>query len=185
MREMIFLTLANNLPRVKIFDRIRYVVYRMAGVGIRGRCTIWGPLTVRPIGGCKNIVIGRDTFINTGVRFGAPVDKITIGENVQIGPRVMFETVSHGLRYVPGRGRGTQTKPITIEDEVWIGAGSIITQGVTVGRGAVVAAGAVVTHDVKPNTVVGGVPAKFLRSIEDTGPHSQPPAGEQLLYLGD
>jgi acetyltransferase-like isoleucine patch superfamily enzyme len=166
MRELVFLTLANNLPRMHIFDRIRYVFYRMAGFEIKGRCTIWGPLTVRPIGGCRNIEIGRDSFINTDVRFGAPADKVTIGENVQIGPRVMFETVSHGLEYVPGKGRGARTKPITIEDEVWIGAGSIITQGVTVGRGAVIAAGAVVTQNVEPNTVVGGVPAKFLRSIE-------------------
>jgi len=166
MRELFFLTLANNLPRLKIFDKVRFVVYRMAGLSIKGRCTIWGPLTIRPIGGCKNIEIGEGSFINTEIRFGVPKDKVIIGANVQIGPRVMFETVNHGLRYVPGQGRGGWTKPIIIEDEVWIGGGSIITQGVTVGRGAVVAAGAVVTKDVEPNTIVGGVPAKLIRNIE-------------------
>ena len=106
MRELFFLTLANNLPRVKIFDKIRFVIYRMAGLTIKGKCTIWGPLTIRPIGGAKNIEIGKGTFINTEIRFGVPKDKVIIGANVQIGPRVMFETVNHGLRYIPEQGRG-------------------------------------------------------------------------------
>jgi acetyltransferase-like isoleucine patch superfamily enzyme len=166
VRELIFLTLANNLPRMRIFDKIRFVVYRLAGLTIKGKCTIWGPLTIRPIGAAKNIEIGKGSFINTEIRFGVPNDKVIIGENVQIGPRVMFETVNHGLRYIPGKGRGGWTKPIIIEDEVWIGGGSIITQGVTIGRGSVVAAGAVVTKDVEANVIVGGVPAKFIRKIE-------------------
>ncbi|HOC01231.1 MAG TPA: acyltransferase [Verrucomicrobiota bacterium] len=167
MRELIFLTLANHLPRMKLCDRIRFVFYRLAGVKIKGRCTIWGPLTIRPIGGARNIEIGAGTFMNTETRFGVPKDKVIIGERVQVGPRVMFETVNHGLTYVPGKGRGGGTKTIVIEDEVWIGAGVIVTQGVTIGRGAVVAAGAVVTQDVAPRTIVGGVPAKLIRPIED------------------
>ena len=166
MRELIFLTLANNLPRLKLFDKIRFIVYRMAGLKIKSKCTIWGPLTIRPIGGAKNIEIGKGSFINSEIRFGVPKDKVIIGANVQIGPRVMFETVNHGLKYIPGKGRGGWTKSIIIEDEVWIGGGAIITQGVTVGRGSVIAAGAVVTKDVEPNTIVGGVPAKFIRNVE-------------------
>ena len=167
MREFMFLTLANNLPRIRMFDKIRYIFLRWAGLKIHGRCTIWGPLTIRPIGGAKNIEIGKGTFINTEIRFGVPDDKVLIGNNVQIGPRVMFETVNHGLQYVPGNGRGAWTRPIVIEDEVWIGGGSIITQGVTIGRGAVVTAGAVVTKNVEPHTIVGGVPAKFIRSVDE------------------
>ena len=53
-----------------------------------------------------------------------------------------------------------------IEDDVWLGAGAIITDGVRVGKGAVVAAGAVVTKDVPPHTVVGGVPAKLIKTID-------------------
>lgn len=79
----------------------------------------------------------------------------------------MFETVSHGLIYEIGAGRGSVTKPINVEDEVWIGAGCIITQGVTLGKGAVVAAGAVVTKDVESYAVVGGTPAKFIKSTKD------------------
>ena len=163
MRELVFLTLANNLPRLRFFDKIRFVFYRLAGLKVGGRCTIWGPLSIRPIGGAKNIYIGKGAFLNSEIRFGAPNDPIVIGKNVQIGPRVMFETVNHGLTYLPGEGRGSWTKPIIIEDEVWIGVGAIITQGVTVGRGSVVAAGAVVTKDVEPNSIVGGVPARLIR----------------------
>ena len=163
MRELIFLTIANNLPRVWISDKIRFIFFKWAGIKITGACTLWGPFTIRPLGGAKNIEIGEGTFINTDVRFGVPGAKVSIGKNVQIGPRVMFETVNHALVYESGKGRGGWTKPIIIEDEVWIGGGSIITQGVTIGRGAVVAAGSVVTKNVAANTVVGGTPAKFIK----------------------
>jgi maltose O-acetyltransferase len=92
-----------------------------------------------------------------------------IGRNCQIGPRVSFETISHGLVYKPNKGRGRWTKPIVVEDEVWIGVGAIITQGVTIGKGAVVAAGSVVNEDVEPFTLVGGVPAKVIKRIEING----------------
>jgi len=166
MRELIFLTLANNLPRLKFFDKVRYRIYRLAGLSIDGRCMIWGPLTIRPLGSTGNIKIGEGTFINTEVSFGVPNEKVVIGKNVHIGPRVMFETTNHSLSYDPKNGRSRWTKPITVEDEVWVGAGAIITQGVTVGRGSVIAAGAVVTKDVEPKTIVGGVPARIIRHIE-------------------
>jgi len=165
MREFFFLAVANHLPRLGFFDRIRYLALKAAGLKIRGKCTIWEGITIRPIGGAGNIEIGRGTFLNTGVRFGVPSDAVVIGENVQVGPRVMFETASHGLEYVPGKGRGTSTKPIVVHDQVWIGGGSIVGQGVTIGRGAVVAAGAVVVEDVAALTLVGGVPAKFIRHL--------------------
>lgn len=166
IRELIFLALANCLPRLRFIDEYRFILYRLAGLKVRGKALIWGPLRIRPLGGAKNIEIGGGTFINTDIRFGAPTDKVIIGSNVLIGPGVMFETVNHGLTHVPGVGRGGWTKSIVVEDEVWVGAGSIITQGVTIGRGAVVAAGAVVTKDVEPFTIVGGVPAKFIKRIE-------------------
>jgi maltose O-acetyltransferase len=133
---------------------------------IQGPCLIWGPLSIRPIGGASHISIGAGTFVNTDVRFGGAQGGISIGRNVQVGPRVSFETVSHGLLYEPGRGRGYASHPIVVEDEVWIGAGTIVLQGVTIGRGAVISAGAVVKDDVPAGTVAGGVPARVLRAVE-------------------
>jgi len=166
IKELFFLALANSLPRLRIIDEYRFVLYRLAGLKVNGKALIWGPLRIRPVGGAKNIEIGEGTFINTDIRFGVPDDNVVIGRNVLIGPGVMFETVNHGLVHIPGQGRGGSTKPIKVEDEVWVGAGVIVTQGITIGRGAVVAAGAVVTKDVEPFTIVGGVPAKFIRRIE-------------------
>lgn len=165
MREFFFLFLANGLPRLAFSDKIRYLLYRAAGLDIKGRCLIWGPLTIRPIGAAKNIKIGNGTFLNTDVRFGVPKDNVEIGSNVQVGPGVMFETAGHRLNYEPGIGRGLSSKPIVIEDEVWIGGGVIVTQGVTIGKGAVVAAGSVVTKDVESMSLVAGVPAQFIKRI--------------------
>lgn len=169
MREFIFLTLANWLPRIKILDRVKFVPYRLAGIDIKGKCTILGPMTIRPIGGAKNISIGKGAFLNTNIRFGCVNRTISLGENCQIGPSVCFETMGHSLEFEPGKGRSCHTKPIVVEKEVWIGCRAVILQGVTVGRGAVVAAGAVVTRDVEPYTVVGGVPAKLIKRIAPPG----------------
>lgn len=163
MRELFFFSLANHLPRLRAADRVRWLLYRLAGMKIMGRATIFGPLTVRPIGGCRNVTIGARTFINTEVRFAAPKTTIKIGERCRIGPRVCFECASHGLTPDDQGHRGTTSAPIVVEDDVWIGCGAIITAGVTIGRGATVAAGAVVTRDVAAGQVVGGVPARVIR----------------------
>jgi maltose O-acetyltransferase len=165
--ESLFLWVANHLPRFEFFDRGRCLVLGLAGVEIHGRPLIWGPVTIRPLGAGSRISIGDGTFLNTNIRFGLGTDgRVTIGENVSIGPGTSFETVSHELAYTPGAGRGNSTRPIVVANEAWIGAGAIVLQGVTIGRGSVVAAGAVVTEDVPPGTVAGGVPARVLRKIE-------------------
>ncbi|MEO8671112.1 MAG: DapH/DapD/GlmU-related protein [Tahibacter sp.] len=164
-REALFLTLANYLPRLWLLDRYRYVLYRLAGIRMDGRCTIYGPISIRPYGGCRQIHIGEDTFCNVATAFTVVYDGVRIGARVQIGPRVSFETMGHQVDYLPGHGRGRTSAPIIVEDEVWIGANALILQGVTIGRGAVVAAGAVVHRDVAPFTLVGGVPARKIRDL--------------------
>lgn len=165
-REICFLGIANRLPPLPALNPLRIVLYRAAGLTVGGGCEIWGPLTIRPVGGSRNIDIGFGSFVNAEVRFAAPGARVTIGAHVLVGPRVMFETVNHDLAYSPETGRRTESKPITVEDGAWIGAGAIITPGVTIHRGAVVAAGAVVTRDVPADTLVGGVPAKPIKSTD-------------------
>jgi acetyltransferase-like isoleucine patch superfamily enzyme len=166
LSEAFFLPLANNLPKFKVFDKFRIHLLRLAGIKVGSRATVWGPLTIRPLGKASNILIGDSSFLNTETRFGVPEAAVTIGKYVQVGPRVSFETVTHGLDIRPNQLRTSKSLPINICDYAWIGAGVIVTQGVTVGKGAIVAAGAVVTKDVAPFTVVGGVPAKLIKKIE-------------------
>lgn len=164
LRESILLALGNWLPRLSISNRYRWRFYRAAGIKMEQPAIFWGSLRVRPIGGAKNIEIGTGSFLNTDCSFGCPVATITIGERVQVGPGVSFETVNHHLVYRTEVGRGSVHESIVVEDEVWIGAGAIITPGVRVCRGAVVMAGAVVTKDVESNTAVGGVPARVVKT---------------------
>jgi len=108
---------------------------------------------------------GNNTFVNTDTRFEC-TGGIRIGSYCQIGPRTSFETVTHSLEPVMGQHRPLSSNPIIIEDYVWIGSNAIILAGVTIGRGSVVAAGAVVTEDVPDYTLVAGVPARIIRQIE-------------------
>lgn len=113
-----------------------------------------------------NIKVGDNFFANYNftVLDGAPV---TIGNNVFIAPNVGLHTAGHPLD-AERRNMGLEyARPITIEDDVWIGAGVQICPGVTVGRGAVIAAGSVVTKDVPSKTLVGGVPARKIKDIPD------------------
>lgn len=110
----------------------------------------------------RNIHIGRNVFINSGCRF-QDQGGIFIGDHVLIGHNVVLATINHDLNPYD---RHNIYKPIHIKDRVWIGSNVVVTQGVTIGEGAVIAAGAVVTKDVEPFTVVGGVPAKFIKKIE-------------------
>jgi acetyltransferase-like isoleucine patch superfamily enzyme len=115
--------------------------------------------------GGVDISVGRNVFINQNCTF-YDLGGLDIADDVMIGPNVSLITSGHPLE--PSRRRdGVTARPIAIERNVWIGAGAIIVGGVTVGENSVVAAGAVVTKDVAPDTLVGGNPAKVIRSIGD------------------
>lgn len=111
----------------------------------------------------KNITIGRNVFINACCHF-QDHGGVTLGDGCLIGHNVVFATLNHDLS--PHRRAFMMPAPIVLGKNVWIGSNSTILQGVTIGDGAVVAAGAVVTKDVPANVVVGGVPAKYLRSVD-------------------
>lgn len=100
---------------------------------------------------------------------------ITIGDRVYTAPQVQMLAVNHIYNDpgIPIIEQGITAQGIVIGDDAWIGAGAIITDGVTIGKGAVVAAGAVVTKDVAPHTMVGGVPARLIRTIEQPSPRCE------------
>ena len=114
----------------------------------------------------KNITVGKNVFINTGCRF-QDQGGIRIGDHVLIGHNVVLATLNHD--FAPYNMATMHPAPIHIEDRVWIGANATVVPGVTIGENSIVAAGAVVTKDVPPNTIVGGVPAKVLKRIDENG----------------
>ena len=112
----------------------------------------------------KNITFGKDVFVNSGCHF-QDQGGIAIGDGTLIGHNVVLATINHDLD--PRNNRKNHYAPITIGNYVWIGSNATILPGVTLGDWSVVAAGAVVTKDVPPYTVVGGVPAKVLKLIKN------------------
>ncbi len=109
------------------------------------------------------VTIGAKTFINRDVyvRAGA-----VIGNDCSIGPFVRIITDTHEMGPARHRAGKLTVLPVSIQDGCWIGAGVIVLPGVTIGAGSVVAAGAVVVSDVPPNTLVGGIPARPIRSLD-------------------
>jgi galactoside O-acetyltransferase len=119
------------------------------------------PLYLYALGG--SLKIGKNCSTNTNVHIGASSGQIIIGDNVMIGPNTVLRAVDHGMDRASTMNRQKKlVGKIVIEDDVWLGANVVVTRNVTIGQGAVVAAGAVVTGDVAPYDVVGGVPAKVI-----------------------
>ena len=110
----------------------------------------------------RNLHFGKNVFVNAGCHF-QDQGGIFIGDGVLIGHNTVFATIDHDL---DPKTRTNHYAPIRVGNNVWIGAGAVITKGVTIGEGSVVAAGAVVTRDVSPMTVVGGVPARVIKKLE-------------------
>lgn len=115
----------------------------------------------------RRVMIGDDVSINRGCEFYPSYHfktaTITLGSNIRLGPRVSFLAAGHDhtkldLPDVAGA--------IVVEDNVWIGANTTILPGVTVGEGAIVAAGSVVNKNVPPYQMFGGVPAKYIKQRE-------------------
>jgi maltose O-acetyltransferase len=113
----------------------------------------------------QHIHLGDHVYLNVLCTI-LDCNEVHIGHHAMIGPHVQIYTPAHDLR-AEARIQGWEVaKPIVIEDNVWIGGGAILLPGVTIGRNAVVGAGAVVSRDVPANTVVVGNPARVLREIE-------------------
>ena len=140
-------------------DQVRERLSDIIGTRIDESTTIFPPFHTN-FG--RFIKLGKNVFINHACSF-LDIGGITIEDDVQIGPRVNLTSENHPLD--PADRKTVILQPILIKRNAWIGAGATILPGVTIGENAIVAAGAVVSRDVPPNTVVAGIPAKVVKSI--------------------
>ena len=140
-------------------DEVRGLLSELFGYRVPQSLRVFPPLYA-DFG--KNIAVGENVFINACCHF-QDHGGVTIGDGCQIGHNVVFATLNHGLS--PEERSHTYPAPIVLEKNVWVGSNATILQGVTIGDNAVIAAGAVVTKDVAANSIVGGVPAKSIKSI--------------------
>lgn len=140
-------------------DQVRKVLSEIVGTEVDESTTIAIPFYTN-FG--RFITIGKRVYINHACTF-LDMGGITLEDDVLIGPKVNLVTENHPLD--PVNRRALISKPIVIKRNAWIGAAATILPGVMIGENSVVAAGAVVTSDVPPNTIVGGVPAKIIKTI--------------------
>ena len=110
----------------------------------------------------RNIHIEKNVFINSGCHF-QDQGGVYIGEGSLIGHNVIIATLNHDMD--PYHRADLHPKPVHIGKRVWIGSGSILLPGVTIGDNSIVGAGSIVTKDVAPDTIVAGNPAKFIKNL--------------------
>lgn len=137
-------------------------VLKAAFRGLNKRCTVEAPLFVE---NPDLFAVGQDAFLNSGVKVlnGATV---SIGDGTLVGPDVKFcTTFHHADPDLRALDRSASAKPIVVGRNVWIGAGVIVLPGVSIGDGALIAAGSVVAQDVPERTMVAGCPAKVKRTF--------------------
>ncbi|MBR0570559.1 sugar O-acetyltransferase [Microvirga sp. STS03] len=140
-------------------EEIRNLLSRITERKIDASTAVFPPLYINY---GKNTSIGKNVFINFGCTF-LDLGGITIEDDVMLAPGVKLLSEGHPLS--PEERQSLVPKSIFIKKNAWIGANATILQGITVGENSVVAAGAVVSKDVPANTVVGGIPAKPIKTI--------------------
>ena len=161
MREASFATkkLLVQMNNATESEEIRSFLSQITGTEIDESVTVFTPFHINY---GKHTKIGKNVFINFDCVF-LDLGGIMIEDNVLIAPKVSLLTEGHPIS-IEDR-HSLIPKPIHIKKNAWIGANATILQGVTIGENSVVAAGAVVSKDVPDNTIVGGIPAKFLKTI--------------------
>lgn len=160
VRALLLCERLNALSITRAEERLALVRELFAEVGTN--CTVY------PGFHCdngKNIRIGSHAFINYNVSI-MDRGRVSIGDHVLIAPNVVITTSNHPLDPMVRREPVGIASPVTIGNDVWIGANATILPGVTLGNNVVVGAGAVVTRDVPSNTLVAGVPARKVRDLD-------------------
>ncbi len=152
------------LPNCRPLNWIKACFFRVQGAKIGRRVTFYHHVWIMP---GKNLVVGDDVDFSVGVMVDTG-GGVEIGARTLIGYRSVIMSTNHGIP--AGRGRifdaPNVPEPVRIGEDVWIGAHCMILPGVTIGEGAVVGAGSVVTKPVEPFAIVAGVPARLIRKRE-------------------
>ncbi|HTB67246.1 MAG TPA: acyltransferase [Steroidobacteraceae bacterium] len=155
------------LPRL-CFCRLRTAIYRLAGVAIGPRTLVLGRLTLAGAGAIhRRLHIGSDCIINAPLFLDLSAE-IRIGNCISIGHHSVFVTTHHEIGPANYRSGTSIMRPILVEDGSWIAARATILPGVTIGHSSVVASGSVVAKNVPSNALVGGVPARLIRTLTVT-----------------
>jgi maltose O-acetyltransferase len=163
-----FAHLAETLPS-SAFSRTRTAMLRAAGVKIGAQSLIQGKVRLTGHGNpCQLLSIGERTLVTGGLHadLGAP---IRIGNMVRIGHDVSLLTITHAVGPYYLRAGVSFCNEIVIEDGCWLASRCIVLPGVTIGTGAIVAAGSVVSRNVPNHTLVAGVPARVVRELSEDG----------------
>lgn len=152
------------LPRYRVLNAIKAAFLRLNGATIGKRVTFYPYLWIE---NGRNLVIEDDVDLAMGVVLVSP-GGLRIGARTLVGYRTQIFSTNH---LIPGPtekifSAGHTKNPVNIGADVWIGAAAVILPGVTIGDGAVIAAGSIVTKDVPPLAIVGGVPARLIRYRE-------------------
>jgi maltose O-acetyltransferase len=165
-RKLFVQLLVRLLPRLS-FCRLRAIIYRLAGPTIGEGTVILGAVDLRgEAGAAKRLTIGKRCMINTPCFFDLNA-AIVLGDDVNLAHHVVLVTSTHHVGWPDRRAGLLTTAPIHIEDGAWLGANVTVLPGITIGKGSIVAAGSVVTVDVPPNQLVGGMPARLIRTLPD------------------
>jgi maltose O-acetyltransferase len=157
-----FRVMSSILSSENIPASLRTKLMRAAGFRISDKATIWAGASFRS----RKVSIGDGVFINVGF-YHDGYDMLEIGDNVRIGPFVRVITATHGIG--PSSQRGmieVVGKPVAIRDACWIGSGVTILPGVTIDRGCVIAANAVLHDDTEMDGLYAGNPARRVRELD-------------------
>jgi len=166
--------LRNIANILNLSEDLRRSIYPIKIIKIRGiiykfslhKCG-WGICIDKYVNfqGKKNITIGNNCVINSFVHIWAGRSGLTIGDRVMIASHTTITTLTHDYYDKNKRFSPAIDKKIVIGDDVWIGSHAVIMPGISIGKGAVIGAGSVVTKDVEENAIVAGVPAKLIKLI--------------------
>ena len=165
MNGKLFTDMCEGMPQERLEAKQRMKQFNdCRPENVEGRVRLLGEIFGKPCDAWIDISVGKGTYINVNCNF---IDdgKITIGDAVMFGPAVTIATVGHPIN--PKMREYMYCDHVTIGNNCWIGANSVICPGVTIGENTVIGAGSVVTKDIPANCVAAGNPCRVIREINE------------------